>query len=156
MVHHFVSFDFLSFGGDHLVKCRAVNLWTILSSFACNYMFTCVYTKADCHSAATHTSFCCSKTQQPNRLAVFFSRVVWFTNVVLQVVCVLPLSYQQHKSKVWWNCICAGGSDANMHLHWAGIWLHVGLHVKWSLKLTSINGNWNRWTFFRNTLQDHI
>jgi hypothetical protein len=156
MVHHFVSFSFLSFGGDHLMKCRAVNLWTILSSFVCNYVSTCVHTKVGCHPVATHTLFCCSETQHHVRLAVFCSRLVWFTNVVQQVVCDLPLSYQQHKSKVWWNCICAESSDANMHLHCGGIWLHVGLHVKWSLKLTSIDGNWNRWTVFRNILQSHI
>lgn len=96
--------------------------------------------------------FAAVKQQQSNQLAVFCSRLVWFTNVVLQVVCVLPLSYQQHKSKVWWNCICAESSDANMHWHWAGIWLHVGLHLKWSLKMTTINGNWNRWTVFHNIL----
>ena len=62
MVYHFVSFDFLSLGGDHLVKCRAVNLRTILSSFSCDYMSTCVHTTAGCHSAATCTLFCCNKT----------------------------------------------------------------------------------------------
>ena len=91
-----------------------------------------------------------------NQLAVFCSRRIWCTDVALQVVCAVPLSHQQHKSKVWWNCICTESSNANMRVHWAQIWLHVGLHVKWSLKLTSINCNWYNWTVFCNILQCHI